>query len=70
MWLRVRAEMEPCRGLAIASYATRTSIARCAWRPRAPGGDGDGRIRPGTARGAPQSDRRERQPLGGGGAAR
>jgi hypothetical protein len=68
--LSLRAEMEPCRGLAIASYATRASIARCAWRPLAPGGDGAARIRPGTARGAPQSGRQEQQPLGGGGAAR
>jgi hypothetical protein len=31
--LSLRAEMAPCRGLAIASYLTRASIARCAWRP-------------------------------------
>jgi len=48
--LSLRAEMEPCRGLAIASYSTRASIARCAWRPLGNRGTGGAR-----ADGGPQS---------------
>jgi hypothetical protein len=58
--LSLRAEMEPCSGLAIASYATRASIARCAWRPLGIRDNGGAR-----ADGGPQSCQRPQLLLGG-----